>query len=146
MSGAGFLQRDDIDDRCDLFAHVLTFIALWTLLVKFVVPAFWAASLGQPLTAFVMWDLWWVVHLALAWGLRERESWVFLYGVLVSVLEIGIVLWKFYLYFAAPVLDSSFFRLAWFTNKVAVLLTFAALLPFLLRREVRAHFAVASVP
>lgn len=145
MTAAGILERDDIDDRCELFAHVLTFIAIWTLLVKFVLPAFFAASQGQPLTTYVMWDLWWVVHLILAWGLRERESFTFLYGVGVSVLEIAIVLWKFYLYLGAAELDASFFRLAWFTNKIAVLLTFATLLPFLLRREVRAHLSEASV-
>lgn len=139
MTAATPLQRDDIEDRCDLFAHVLTFIAIWTLLVKFLMPGVYAIRLGQPVATFVMWDLWWAVHLILAWGLTHRESWTFLFGVGVSVLEIGIVLVKFHGYLTETPVDTTFFKLAWFTNKIAVLLVFAALLPFLLRPETRAY-------
>lgn len=116
----------------------LTVMAVWTLVIKFLAPLLWAVAeraAGREAAAPVMWDFWWVAHLALALLLwrRHRQAWVF--GVVVAAVEIAIVAIKFFVYLKAP--DLSFWRLLWFTNKVYVLGFFLVFLPLLLRRGMR---------
>lgn len=121
-------------------------MAVWTLVIKFLAPLLWAVAeraAGRAAVAPVMWDFWWVAHLALAWLLwrRHRLAWVF--GVVVAVVESAIVAAKFYAYLQAP--DLSFWRLLWFTNKVYVLGFFLVFLPLLLRRGMRQALASRTI-
>lgn len=131
-----------------LIASVLGLVvmAVWTLVIKFLAPLLWAVAeraAGRAATAPVMWDFWWVAHLALALLLwrRHRLAWVF--GVGVAAIEIAIVAAKFYVYLQAP--DLSFWRLLWFTNKVYVLGFFLVFLPLLLRPGMRQALGVGTI-
>ena len=120
---------------CAVFG--LAVMVTWTLVIKYLAPILYFVSeraAGRtPAGAAIMWDFWWVAHLALAWLLwrRHRRAWAF--GVAVSTVEIVIVIVKFVAYARAP--DLSFWRLLWFTNKVYVLAFFVVLLVVLLRRR-----------
>ncbi len=120
---------------CAVFGLVV--MVTWTLVIKYLAPILYVASeraAGRaPAGVPIMWDFWWVAHLALAWLLwrRHRRAWAF--GVAVSALEIVIVTLKVIAYLRAP--DLSFWRLLWLTNKVYVLAFFVVLLIVLLQRK-----------
>jgi hypothetical protein len=120
---------------CAVFGLVV--MVTWTLVIKYLAPILYFVSeraAGRaPAGVPILWDFWWVAHLALAWLLwrRHRRAWAF--GVAVSAIEIVIVIVKFGAYALAP--DLSFWRLLWFTNKVYVLVFFVVLLVVLLRRR-----------
>ncbi len=120
---------------CAVFGLVV--MVTWTLVVKYLAPILYVVSeraAGRaPAQAPVMWDFWWVAHLALAWMLWRRHRRVWVFGLAVSSMEIVIVAVKLVAYVRAP--DLSFWRLLWFTNKVYVLTFFVVLLVVLLRRR-----------
>jgi hypothetical protein len=117
----------------------LVVMATWTLVIKFLAPLLYFASQraeGHPMAGVpVMWDFWWVAHLALARLLWRRHPWAWACGVVVSVSEVCVVVVKFFLYLGAP--DFSFWRLLWFTNKLYVLAFFIFLTVLLFRPGVR---------
>lgn len=113
----------------------LVVMATWTLVIKYLAPALYFVSeraAGRPLERVpVMWDFWWVAHLALAWLLWRRHPLARNAGLGVAATEVVIVAVKLALFFGHP--DLSFWRLLWFTNKLYVLAYFLFLLAFLLR-------------
>lgn len=114
----------------------LVVMATWTLAIKYVAPILWAAaerSAGRDAVAPIMWDFWWVAHLALAWLLWTGHRLARAAGCAVAIVEIAIVAVKFVLFLRAP--DWSFWKLLWFTNKVYVLGFFVVFLAALLRRR-----------
>jgi hypothetical protein len=115
----------------------LVVMATWTLVIKYLAPVLYFVSeraAGRaPDRVPVMWDFWWLAHLALAWLLWHRHLWARPAGLAVSAAEIVIVVVKLFAYARRP--DLSFWRLLWFTNKVYVLAYFVALLIVLLGRQ-----------
>jgi len=115
----------------------LVVMAAWTLVIKYLAPILYVVSeraAGRsPGPAPVMWDFWWVAHLALAWLLWRRHAWARAAGMVIAAAEIAVVTVKFIAYMRRP--DLSFWRLLWFTNKVYVLAFFVVLLIVLLRRK-----------
>jgi hypothetical protein len=115
----------------------LVVMATWTLVIKYLAPILYAVSeraAGRPIEGVpVMWDFWWVAHLALAFLLWRRHPRARSAGIVIAVAEIVIVTVKFVIYLRRP--DLSFWRLLWFTNKVYVLAFFIVLLTVLLRRR-----------
>lgn len=104
-------------------------MATWTVVIKFLAPVLYAvaerASGNDAATAPVLWDFWWVAHLALAhlfWHRHRAARWV---GLAVAWTEVVIVAVKFYRFLQDP--DWTFWRLLWFTNKVYVLAFFLVL-------------------
>jgi len=115
----------------------LVVMAAWTLVIKYLAPILYVVSeraAGRsPGPAPVMWDFWWVAHLALAWLLWRRHAWARAAGMAIAAAEIAVVTVKFIAYMRRP--DLSFWRLLWFTNKVYVLAFFVVLLIVFLRRK-----------
>jgi hypothetical protein len=118
----------------------LVVMATWTLVIKFLAPVlYFAAEVAAGRTPEgmpIMWDFWWVAHLALAWLLWRRHAWAWAAGLVITAVEILVVISKFAIYLQAP--DWSFWRLLWFTNKLYVLAFFILLLVLLLRPAARA--------
>lgn len=115
-------------------AHWLLLLALWTLLIKFVFPLVYDQTYGYATGTHIMWDFWWVAHLALAWSLTHWSAITYRFALVVSVVEIVIIVVKFYLFLpAAAESDWTIWRTSWFVNKVFVLACFVALLLLLLR-------------
>ena len=83
----------------------------------------------MPLTTYVLWDLWWAVHLWLGWALLHWQSYTFTLGLGVSLVEIAIVVTKLALFLAAP--EWTIWRTNWFINKLFVLACFVLLLGYL---------------
>jgi hypothetical protein len=114
----------------------LVVMATWTLVIKFLAPLLFAAAerlAGRPEAAApIMWDFWWVAHLALARMLWARHPLAWVAGALVAIVEIVIVAVKLALYLKAPGL--SFWDLLWFTNKIYVLVFFVIFLGLLMTR------------
>lgn len=77
-----------------------------------------------------MWDFWWVVHLWLAWALLNRPAYTLKLAFAVSVIEIIIIVGKFWLFLSAP--DWNIWQTNWFINKVFVLACFILLLVHIL--------------
>jgi hypothetical protein len=115
----------------------LVVMATWSLVIKFLAPVLYVLSeraAGRaPEAVPVMWDFWWVAHLALASLLWRRHPRARVAGIVIAVAEIAIVTIKFIIYLRRP--DLSFWRLLWFTNKVYVLAFFTVLLIVLVRRR-----------
>jgi hypothetical protein len=109
----------------------LVVMTTWTMVIKYLAPLLYAAAGSGP--APIMWDFWWVAHLALAWLLWHRHPLARGAGLAVAAAEIVIVTVKFVAYARHP--DLSFWRLLWFTNKVYVLLFFVWFLTALLRNR-----------
>jgi len=117
----------------------LVVMATWTLVIKFVAPLAWFVAeraAGRPIAGPpILWDFWWVAHLALAHLLWVRHRWAWGAGVAVAGIEIGTVAVKLALWFSHP--DLSFWRLLWLTNKLYVLAFFLLLLALLWKGELR---------
>jgi hypothetical protein len=113
----------------------LVVMATWTIVIKFIAPIFWAVSeriAGRPAGAPIMWDFWWVAHLALARLIHLRHPLMWATGTIIAAVEILIVAVKFAVYLRAP--DLSFWKLLWFTNKVYVFVFFVWFLIVLMKR------------
>ena len=112
-------------------AHWLILLAAWTLVIKFIFPVIYDAAYGEPLGAHIYWDFWWVIHLWLAFALLTRPRYVYPLALVVSVVEIIIILTKFFFFLKAP--DWTIFETNWFINKVFVLACFVTMLGWLVR-------------
>jgi hypothetical protein len=109
----------------------LVVMATWTMVIKYLAPVLYGAA--EHTSPPIMWDFWWVAHLALAWLLWHRHPLARRAGLAIAAAEIVIVTVKFADYARHP--DLSFWRLLWFTNKVYVLLFFVWFLAMLLVRR-----------
>ena len=116
-------------------AHWLILLAAWTLLIKFIFPLAFDAAYGHEVGAHVYWDFWWVIHLWLAWALYRQPAYLWWLAVIVSVVEIGIIVVKFFLFFQQP--DWTLWQSNWFISKVFVLSCFIVLLFYCLRNSDR---------
>ena len=110
-------------------AHLLIVLACWTLVVKFIFPLAYDAAYGHPVGQHIMWDFWWVIHLWLAWALLRWPSYTLWFAVVVSVVEIIIIVVKFWFFLTAP--DWNIWQTNWFVNKVFVLTCFVLLLGYI---------------
>ncbi|MHA1571366.1 MAG: hypothetical protein ACTSWM_06065 [Alphaproteobacteria bacterium] len=86
----------------------------------------------MPLTTYILWDFWWVIHIALGWQLLHWRRYTYAFAMTVSVVEIGIIATKFILFLGAP--EWTIWRTNWFVNKLFVLTCFVMLLVFLVAR------------
>ncbi len=114
-------------------AFWLILLAAWTLVIKFVFPIAYDAAYGHPIGTHIYWDFWWVAHLWLAWALFNRPSYTYPLALGVSVVEIVIIVTKFFFFFQAP--DWTIWQTNWFINKVFVLACFVVMLGYLLVRR-----------
>lgn len=103
-------------------AHLLLILAAWTLFIKYLFPIAFAMATGEPLGAYVYWDLWPVAHLWLAWALLVRPRYTRVLAIGMAVVEIVIIVTLFSRFLADP--EWSIWRTNWFVNKVFVLVAF----------------------
>jgi len=122
-------------------AHFLFILAGWTLLIKYVLPFIFAANEALPLTHYVMWDFWWVAHIALGWSLLNWRRHTYAFAMVVSVVEIIIVVTKFVYFLSAP--EWTIWTMNWFVNKVFVLVCFVLMLGYFLRFAERLRYMSA---
>ena len=117
-------------------AHFLIVLAGWTLTIKFLFPIAMAVSEGVPIATHIYWDFWWVVHLGLAWSLKNWQPYTYTLALAVSLAEIAIIVTKFVLFLAEP--EWTIWSTNWFINKIFVLGCFILMLGWLvaLRRRV----------
>ncbi len=111
-------------------AHFLFVLAAWTLTIKFFFPVAYALAAGVPVSTYIFWDFWWVIHLWLGWALLNWPRYTIPLAITVSVVEIAIVLTKFVLFLSAP--EWTIWRTNWFINKLFVLACFVVLLTYFL--------------
>lgn len=124
-------------------AHFLIVLAAWTVTIKFAFPIAYALAEGSPPTRYIFWDLWWIVHLALAWSLLAWGRYTYLFALVVALVEIAIVVTKLGLFLAAP--DWTIWTTNWFVNKLFVLACFCLMLGWLMvRRPARAPTAAEA--
>ncbi|MGI9491556.1 MAG: hypothetical protein ACR2QF_04060 [Geminicoccaceae bacterium] len=117
------------------FAHWLIFLATWTLVIKFAFPIVYDATYGHPLGTHIYWDFWWVAHLWLAYALLRWQAYTYWLAIGVSVVEIVIIVAKFFFYLQAPNWD--IWQTNWFINKIFVLACFVVMLGyFWVRRDI----------
>ncbi len=139
------MDRESIGRLRRVFAVWLLCLATWSIVIKYLDPVLWSLAERWSGRAAppppILWDFWPVAHVVLALLLfaPRRGAWSF--AVAVSAAEIAVVSVKFVSFLADPVW--SFQRLSWFTNKIFVLATFLALLPLLLRGDVRRELSEA---
>ena len=136
--GSADLRRAEAAGSFATFlAHVLILLAAWTVTIKFLFPLAFALLEGAPLTSYIYWDFWWVVHLWLAWALLRWPPYTALLAIAVSAVEIAIILTKFAFFLAAP--EWTIWTTNWFINKLFVLACFCLMLPYftLFRRRIR---------
>ncbi len=108
------------------FAHFLFILSAWTLTIKWILPVIWAVDQGVLLTTYIWWDFWWVAHIWLGFALLYRARHLLSFVYLVSILEIGIVLTKFFFFLTEP--EWTIWTMNWVVNKVFVLALFLMLL------------------
>jgi hypothetical protein len=115
-------------------AHWLILLAAWTLAIKFGFPIAYDATYGHPLGTHIFWDFWWVAQLWLAYALLRWQSYTYRLAIGVSVIEIAIIVTKFFWFLQEPNWD--LWHTNWFINKLFVLSCFVVMLGyFVVRRE-----------
>ena len=115
-------------DPIKALAYPLFFLALYTLIIKFLNPVlfFIAEGPSQGLSqAPIMWDFWWVVHLFLGISLLRKEKFAWGLALAVSIAEIAIIVTKFWLFWRQP--SFTFWTLSWYVNKCCILTYFVCL-------------------
>lgn len=122
---SSFAYRDPAAFQRRFFAHLLIFVAVWSLFIKYLFPITFAVVYDEPALHYVYWDFWPLVHLWLAWSLLTLPSYVKWLAWCIALVEVIIILVKFYLFLTDPQWD--IWRTNWFINKVFVLLTFLLL-------------------
>lgn len=123
-------------------AHFLFILSAWTVVIKYLFPAAFAAAEGVPLGTYVYLDFWPVVHVWLGWSLLNWSRHTFLFALIVSVAEIVIVVSKFVLFLAEP--EWTIWRTNWFINKLFVLSVFTILFAWLMTNLRRPGFIAAG--
>ncbi len=107
------------------FAAALAAGAVWAIALQFVFPLLFARREGVSASAFIRWDFWWAVHLALAWQLCRPGSMTRIFAVVVTWLEIAILGVRLALFLFSDVSTFWTVSLAW--NRLALVLLFLAL-------------------
>jgi hypothetical protein len=110
-------------------AHFLIVLAAWTITIKFLFPIAYAFAEGTPITAYIYWDFWWVIHLWLAWALLRWPPYVHALALAVSGVEIVIIVTKLALFLSDP--TWTIWSTNWFINKLFVLACFVLMLGYL---------------
>ena len=116
----------------DFLAHLLFFLAAWTLFIKYLFPLGFSFVYGEPLAAHIYWDLWPAAHIWLGWALLARPFYTRWLAIGMAVVEIAIVVTLLELFLADP--EWSIWRSNWFVNKVFVLVAFILVLATALAR------------
>jgi hypothetical protein len=109
-------------------AHFLIVLAAWTVTIKFLFPIAYALAQGAPLTTYIYWDFWWVIHLWLARALLRWPPYAYALALAVSVIEIAIIVTKFALFLSDP--TWTIWTTNWFINKLFVLACFVLMLAY----------------
>lgn len=116
----------------------LVVMATWTLVIKYLAPVLYLVAervAGRTMArAPVMWDFWWVAHLALAWLLWTGHPRARAAALAVSITEILIVTVKLSSFVSRP--DPSFWKLLWLSNKIYILVFFLCLLALLMKGRI----------
>ena len=112
-------------------AHFLFVLAAWTLTIKFIIPIAFSIAEARGLLHYVWWDFWWVAHLWLGWALLHHPRYLFTLAFVVAVVEVIIVVTKFYFFLAEP--EWTMWTMNWFVNKIFVLVVFIAMLAHMAR-------------
>ena len=126
-------------------AYPLFFLALYTLIIKFLNPILYFIVEGraQGLTqAPILWDFWWVAHLFLGFCLLRKEKFAWGFALIVSWVEILIILTKFWIFWKNPFF--TFWTLSWYVNKCFVLSYFVCLAVCLWLPDIRRELKGAS--
>ncbi|MEO0421341.1 MAG: hypothetical protein AAF184_03330 [Pseudomonadota bacterium] len=124
--------RDDPPWRwLSFIAHLLFFLAAWSLFIKYLFPMAFAMARGEALVTYVYWDFWPLVHIWLGWALLRRPWYAGWFALIVSIAEILIIVTLFARFLADP--DWNMWRSNWFVNKVFVLGSFLLLLGTVIR-------------
>ena len=123
-------------------AHFLFILAAWTLVIKYVFPVAYALAEGVPITSYVLWDFWWVVHIWLGWSLLHWRRYTYAAAIVISLAEIAIIVTKFVSFLSAP--EWTIWRTNWFINKVFVLACFVLLLGYCLANAARLRARAGS--
>lgn len=118
-------------------AHWLIFLAAWTLVIKFIFPITYDAAYGHPLGTHIFWDFWWVAHLWLAFALLYWQRYTYWLAISVSIVEIAIILTKFFWFLQEPNWD--LWQTNWFINKIFVLACFVVMLGYFWARRESYH-------
>ena len=118
-------------------AHFLIVLAAWTVTIKFLFPVAYALGEGAPVTTYIYWDFWWVIHLWLAWALLSWHPYTYALALGVSVVEIAIIVTKLALFLAHP--EWTIWTTNWLINKLFVLACFCLLLPTVVLQRRRGH-------
>lgn len=127
---------DKTERACILSGKFLYFFAAYTVTIKYLMPVAWAAIEQAPLLAHIyFWDAWWILHIAVGFGLCRRTKGIWPWAFLLAIAEIIIIVTKFVFYFASP--NTSFWHLNWLVNKSLLLIYFFVFLLWLCRQEVR---------
>jgi len=108
--------------------------AFWTLLIKFILPILFAQHESLSILAYIMWDFWWVLHIALGICILKWKRHVYFFALGTSIVEIVIIVTKFYLFLSDPVWN--IWKMNWFVNKVFVLSCFIMMLVYFLKNRV----------
>jgi len=116
-------------------SHLLFILAIWTLIIKFVIPFMYALHYGYAVTEFILWDFWWVIHLFLSYSLTRPRYYTFLVALITSIAEILIIGIKFSYFFSDP--SWTMWKMNWFVNKIFVLACFVFLLGLLITEKVK---------
>ena len=111
------------------FIHYLVILAAWTLVIKFIFPISYAILEEVSWSTYVMWDFWWVAHLWLAWAFLVQWRYLYPFAYIISVLEILIISFKFYVFLGNP--DWTIWTANWFINKIFVLSCFLLIFGYL---------------
>ena len=115
-------------------AHFLFVLAAWTVTIKFAFPVCFALWEGVPAASYVLWDLWWAIHLWLGWSLLHWRRYTYAFALVVAATEVAIIGLKFASFLAAP--EWTMWTANWFINKLFVLACFSLmLLYFTLNRD-----------
>ncbi len=120
-------------------AHFLFVLAAWTVTIKYAFPIAYALWEGSPITSYIYWDFWWVVHIWLGWSLLHWKRYTFALAMVVSMAEIVIIVVKLANFLAAP--EWTIWTTNWFINKLFVLACFCLMLFHLTvnRARIRDH-------
>ena len=109
----------------------LILIGTWTIVIKFIFPVIYSLVYQQMLTENIMWDFWWIAHFWLAYSFLNPSRKTFIIGMIITISELSIIIYKLILFFSDPAWD--IWQTNWMINKLFVLFTFLMILALLLK-------------
>ena len=111
----------------------LVLIVLWTLLIKFIFPIFYALYYEENCTKYIMWDFWWIAHLWLANSFLNLSKKTYYIGMLICISELIIIIYKLIAFFISP--QWTIWETNWMINKIIVLILFIIITVILLKNK-----------